>query len=58
VAGAIVRGCLIGLGLLVMLGGIWSIAQPEIGAAGLTYVLMGGALVVAVALERQRYRCR
>ncbi|HEY2916925.1 MAG TPA: hypothetical protein VGI98_06895 [Candidatus Limnocylindrales bacterium] len=55
-AGAIVRACLVGLGLLIMLGGIWSITQPEIGAAGLTYVVIGGALVVAVALERQRYR--
>ena len=55
-AGTIVRAGLVGIGLLVMLGGIWGITQPAIGPAGLTYVLMGGALVVAVALERQRYR--
>ena len=55
-AGAVVRGCLVALGLLIMLAGIWAIAQPAFGAGGLVYVVMGGALVVAVALERQRYR--
>jgi hypothetical protein len=29
---------------------------PEIGPSGLTWVLLGAVLVVAVALERNRYR--
>jgi hypothetical protein len=52
----VVRIVLVALGLLVMLGGVFAISVPEIGAGGLFYVLMGGLLVGAVALERQRYR--
>jgi hypothetical protein len=53
---AIVRAALVLLGLVVMLAGMAAITVPEIGAAGLFYVFGGGVLVVAVVLERQRYR--
>jgi hypothetical protein len=56
VAGLVVRGILIGLGLLIMIGGLLAISVPGIGAGGLLWVLMGGVLVAAVVLERQRYR--
>ncbi len=52
--GAIVRGLIVGVGLLTMLVGIVALSAPD--ASGLFYVLVGGAIVVAVALERQRYR--
>src|SRR5689334_16479642 len=39
-----------------MLGGILAIGEPAFGLGGLVYVVMGGIIVVAVALERQRYR--
>lgn len=52
----VVRAGLVLVGLLIMLGGVALITVPEIGAAGLFYVLGGGVLIVAVALERQRYR--
>jgi hypothetical protein len=55
-AGLLVRGALVVIGLLIMLGGIAAIADPAIGPPALVWVVMGGALVVAVALERQRYR--
>ena len=55
-AGVVIRACLVVLGLVIMVGGIAAIASPVIGAGGLVYVVMGGAIVVAVALERQRYR--
>lgn len=52
----VVRAGLIVLGLVIMLVGIAAITVPGIGAAGLWYVFMGGVLVAAIALERQRYR--
>lgn len=53
---AVVRAGLVLLGLVIMLAGLAAITVPEIGAAGLFYVFGGGVLIVAVALERQRYR--
>lgn len=52
----VVRVGIVLIGILVMLAGIATITVPEIGAAGLFYVFGGGVLVLAVALERQRYR--
>jgi hypothetical protein len=52
----VVRAALVVLGLLIMLGGLFAISIPGIGGGGLLYVVMGGVLVAAVALERQRYR--
>ncbi len=52
--GAIVRGLIVVGGLLTMLVGIAALSVPD--ASGLLFVLGGGAVVVAVALERQRYR--
>lgn len=54
--GAIVRAGIVLLGVVVMLAGLAAITVPEIGAAGLMYVFGGGVVVLAVALERQRYR--
>jgi disulfide bond formation protein DsbB len=56
VTGLVVRAALVVVGLLVMLGGILAMANPAIGGAALVWVLMGAVIVVAVALERQRYR--
>ena len=53
---AMVRGGLVVIGVGIMLAGLAAITVPDIGAAGLIYVFMGGVIVVAVALERQRYR--
>jgi hypothetical protein len=52
----VVRTIFVLLGLLIMVVGVVAISVPGIGAGGLFYVLMGGVLVAAVALERQRYR--
>lgn len=53
-----VRGALVVVGVLLMLAGIALItALPSGGAiAGLQLVGFGAVLVVAVAIERQRYR--
>lgn len=55
-AGLVVRAALVFVGLAIMVIGLVSIAVPDIGPIGLWWVLLGGGLVVAVALERQRYR--
>ena len=52
----IVRGGLVVIGVGIMLAGLAAVTVPDVGAAGLFYVFMGGVIVVAVALERQRYR--
>ena len=52
----LVRGAIVVIGLAVMLGGIAALTVPDIGPIGLWWVLIGGVLVAAVALERQRYR--
>ena len=55
--GVVVRTVLVGCGLVVMLLGLVAIATiPSIGIAGLSWVAIGGFLVVVVAIERQRYR--
>ena len=55
--GVIVRGFVALGGVAVMLVGIAAIAgSPEGRLPGLTWVVMGGVLVVLVAAERQRYR--
>jgi hypothetical protein len=52
--GVLVRGLLVLFGICVMLVGIaFTSASPVVG---LPWVLMGGLLVVIVAIERQRYR--
>ena len=55
---AIVRGVLVGLGVLLMLAGLAVIvAVPGFGAfPGLELVAFGAFLVIVVAIERQRYR--
>src|SRR5829696_4223194 len=55
---ALVRGGLVVIGVLLMLGGLLLIAGVADGLAipGLQLVAMGAFLVVAVAIERQRYR--
>jgi len=54
--GVVVRGAFVVLGLGLMLIGILALPVPEIGLGGLFWVVGGGVLVLAVALERQRYR--
>jgi hypothetical protein len=55
--GVIVRGFIVIFGLLTMLLGIVVIATTgEARIAGLTWVAIGGVIVVLVAAERQRYR--
>jgi hypothetical protein len=56
VAGLLIRAALVVIGLGLMLLGLVAVSVPEIGPGGLVWVLSGGVLVVAVALERQRYR--
>ena len=55
---AVVRGGLVVIGLLLMLGGLALIVGLPSGGAfpGLQLVVFGAFLVVAVAIERQRYR--
>lgn len=55
---SLVRGVLVVVGLLMMLGGLALIvAFPGEGAvAGLQLVALGAFLVVVVVIERQRYR--
>jgi hypothetical protein len=53
----LIRGFLIAVGLGVMIFGVATIvAVPDAAPAALWWVLLGGLLVVAVLLERQRYR--
>ncbi len=54
--GVVVRVAIVVGGLAVMVAGLAALAIPDIGAGGLVWVVMGGVPVVAVALERQRYR--
>jgi hypothetical protein len=52
-----VRGLLVLVGLGVMLFGFAAIGlSPDARLPGLSWVAMGGLLVVLVAAERQRYR--
>jgi hypothetical protein len=55
---ALVRGGLVLVGVLLMLGGLLLIAgvAGDVTIPGLQLVAMGAFLVVAVAIERQRYR--
>jgi hypothetical protein len=54
---AFVRGALVVLGVLLMLGGLLVIVGGSTDAfGGLWLVGMGGFLVIVVAIERQRYR--
>ncbi len=55
--GTFVRGALVVLGVLMMLGGLVLVASgSELAIPGLELVALGGFLVIVVALERQRYR--
>ena len=55
--GVLVRGLLVLCGVIVMLVGIAAVGLgPDGRLAGLTWVAMGGILIVIVAAERQRYR--
>ena len=55
--GPIVRGALVVLGVLAMLGGLALIVGGEpFGVAGLQLVAVGAFLVIVVAIERSRYR--
>lgn len=54
--GIVVRGVIVLGGLGLMLVGLAALSVPEIGAGGLVWVISGAVPVVAVALERQRYR--
>ena len=55
--GVVVRGLVVGCGIVVMLLGLGLIVTAQ-GAwpVGLWWVAGGGLLVLVVALERQRYR--
>jgi hypothetical protein len=55
---AVVRGCLVAIGVLFMLGGLSIIVlAPNLTTfTGLQLVAMGAFLVVVVAIERSRYR--
>jgi hypothetical protein len=55
--GSLVRGAMVVLGVVMMLGGLLVISAGGIdGVGGLWLVAMGGFLVIVVAIERQRYR--
>jgi len=55
--GAVIRGGLVVIGVLAMLGGLALIVSgSELAVAGLQAVALGAFLVVVVALERSRYR--
>ena len=54
--GVVVRLAIVVGGLAAMVAGLAALSVPDIGAGGLVWVVMGGVPVVAVALERQRYR--
>jgi hypothetical protein len=51
------RAFLVVVGLALMVAGLVAIVNvPDAAAAGLWWMAIGGFFVVAVALERQRYR--
>ena len=53
----LVRGLVFFIGALTVLAGIGGVlVGGEVAAAGLWLILSGGVLLVAAALERQRYR--
>jgi hypothetical protein len=55
--GVIVRGLIVGAGIVVMLLGLVAIVTfPDGRLIGLWWVAIGAFLVVVVAAERQRYR--
>lgn len=55
--GPLIRGAIVVLGILTMIGGLASIvAVPGIGPAGLWTVAVGAFMVVVPLIERQRYR--
>jgi hypothetical protein len=55
--GTVVRGAVVVLGVLLMLGGLLLIVSGPIDPiSGLWLVAMGGFLVIVVAIERNRYR--
>jgi hypothetical protein len=54
---AVVRGGLVVIGILLMLGGLVLIVEgSELALPGLHLVAFGAFLVVVVAIERSRYR--
>ena len=55
--GVIVRGLIVGFGILLMLLGLLAITSlPDSRLIGLWWVASGAFLVIVVAAERQRYR--
>jgi hypothetical protein len=55
--GPLIRGAIVVLGIVIMLGGLAAIiAAPEVGAAGLWAVATGAFFVIVPLIERQRYR--
>jgi len=55
--GAVVRGAVVVVGVLLMLGGLILIASGPVDPfSGLWLVATGGFLVIVVAIERNRYR--
>lgn len=55
--GVVVRGLVVGCGLILMLLGLgWIVTAQGAWPTGLWWVAVGGFLVLAVAFERQRYR--
>jgi len=55
--GAVIRGGLVVIGVLLMLGGLVLIVSGSaLALAGLQLVALGAFLVVVLALERSRYR--
>jgi len=54
---SVVRGVLVVVGALMLLGGLVAISQaPELAGSGVSAVVVGGVLVVAAVIERTRYR--
>jgi len=53
--GLVVRAAIVVIGLLIMLAGLAALVSGD-AADGLWAMVVGGFLVVIVALERQRYR--
>ncbi|HYL40673.1 MAG TPA: hypothetical protein VET90_05125 [Candidatus Binatus sp.] len=54
--GIVVRAAIVLGGLAVMLLGLVGLTVPGIGVGALVWIVSGAVPVVAVALERQRYR--
>ena len=55
--GGIVRAVIVFLGVMLMLGGgALLTGQAVIGVPGFELLVIGGFLIVVVAIERQRYR--